>query len=44
MKHHPIVPWIGGLQISSTEIRYTVGGAGRAGKSGELIITNFPRT
>lgn len=33
-----------GLQISSTEIRYTVGGAGRAGKSGELIITSFPRT
>lgn len=31
-----------GMQIGTAEIRYTVGGAGRSTKNGELIITNFP--
>lgn len=30
-----------GLTIERTEITYSVGGAGRTGKSGELIIRNF---
>ncbi|MBI2306082.1 MAG: DNA adenine methylase [Rhodocyclales bacterium] len=30
-----------GLTIDRTDITYNVGGAGRAGKSGELIIRNF---
>lgn len=31
-----------GLSIATAEICYTVGGSGRAGKSGELIVANFP--
>lgn len=33
-----------GLEIGTAEIRYSVGGSGRTGKTGELIITNFPRS
>ena len=31
-----------GLHIDTTDVTYTVGGAGRAGKTRELIITNYP--
>ncbi|MFY9327157.1 MAG: DNA adenine methylase [Georgfuchsia sp.] len=31
-----------GLHIETTDITYSVGGAGRAKKTSELIITNFP--
>jgi DNA adenine methylase len=31
-----------GLAIETADITYRVGGSGRAGKTGELIITNYP--